>query len=1097
MKKFLLLVTLFAATYQLTFAQRVPISVVVTDETGSGLPGANVLIKGTTDGGITDANGKATLNATPDAVLQISSIGYTTKEITVGNRTVINHQMELDVTQLSEVIVTGYATEQKKDIVGSVAVVKTAELLATPSANVQSQLQGRSPGVTVSSDGTPGGSAKVRVRGFGSFGNSDPLYVIDGVPVTSNVDPTSNTNAQRTTSPIDNLNPADIESMQVLKDAAAASIYGARAANGVIIITTKKGSAGSAKFTYDGYYGSNFVNEKRFPDLLNAQEYGEMYWQQMKNAGIVQGTTQWTHPQYGTGATPVIPEYILVTGTGANNNTTLGGTALEALKISNPTLFAQYTDLANYNFATRQIVKSSDTDWFKETYNPAMQQSHQIGASGGSDRGNYAVGLNYFSQDNTTAKTNFFNRYTVRSNSSFKIKESIRLGENLQVSYQSQNNANNGSTAWTMHPLIPILNEGGDPASSAAPGISGDNALSRNPVTEPWRNRFDITENWGIFGNVFGEVDIVKGLTARTSFGIDQSSRRLKDFTPRTYEHAENTNANNLSIQANIATTWTWTNTLSYSKVFAEVHNFKIMAGTEAINSYFENTTAGRQDYNLLNQDNPDFQILDAGLGAQTNSGTFERNALFSLFGRVDYSYGDKYLFNATIRQDQSSKFASDTRTGYFPAVAAGWRISSEEFLKGISWINDLKLRASWGVIGNQTGLNFLNQYNVYVSTLGESYPIAGGNGAQTGSFNQSRIGNPAAQWEENVTTNIGLDATLFNNSLDFTVEWYQKQTNGLLVNYQPPFTGNTITVPALNVGDMQNTGIDLGITKRGNIIDGFKYEVGVTFSHYKNEVTRISDNPAATLVGGNTRAGNVTLTSVGNPISMFYGYQIEGFFNTQEEVDAYTAAGNSSYIPAKVGRWRMKDVNGDKVVNALDRTILGSPHPKFQLGTNIVLGYKNFDLTAFLFWNYGNKIYNQSRYSTDFNTFNMQRSARMLYESWTPELGDKAKLPILDLNDTYSNQAPTSYYVEDASYLRLKTLQLGYTFPRAIVSKLKIDKLRLYVQGQNLFTVTSKEYSGLDPDAGLSGGADLGMGVVNTSTPTPQQVLVGVSLGF
>ncbi|HZX75526.1 MAG TPA: SusC/RagA family TonB-linked outer membrane protein, partial [Cyclobacteriaceae bacterium] len=608
MKKFLLLVTLLA-TFQLTFAQRVPVTVTVTDETGSGLPGANVLVKGTTDGGITDANGKLTLNATPDAVLQISSIGYTTKEITVGNQTSISHQMVLDVTQLSEVVVTGYATEQKKDIVGSVSVVKTDQLMVTPAANVASQLQGRSAGVTVNTDGTPGGSAKVRVRGVGSFGNSDPLYVIDGVPGGN----------------IANLNPQDIESLQVLKDAASASIYGARAANGVVVITTKQGKTGTpAKVSFDSYYAENYFAKSNFPDMLNAQEYADMYWGLMKGAHTTLGASDtqyvpggagWTHPQYGTGVNPVLPEYILV----KDNGVLRGGTYLEGLRASNPTAFNALVAPSAYNFETHQIVKGADTDWFKETFKPAAQQSYQVGVNGGSNTGNYAVSMNIYDQNNTTSPYAWYKRYTLRSNTSFKIGKSIRIGENVQLGYINQRPGANTAQTWTMTASIPVYDIMGNPASSAAPGLVAVGDTGRNPITEAWRARFNKDQTYTIFGNVFAEVDIIKGLTARTSFGIDMANRSRLDFTPATYEHAENTavSGQNLNRRYDQNTTWTWTNTLAYSKTFADVHNFKILGGLEAINAYAENISATRTSQNntvpayALDQD-PNFMVLDA-----------------------------------------------------------------------------------------------------------------------------------------------------------------------------------------------------------------------------------------------------------------------------------------------------------------------------------------------------------------------------------------------------------------------------------------------------------------------------------------------------
>ena len=1088
--------------------QQSTITGTVKDASGQPVPGVSVLVKGSTNGTLTNPDGQYTLSAPLTSTLVFTYVGYISQEVPANNRKVINIKLLDDVSKLNEVVVTGYSTEQKKDIVGSVSIVNAEDLQTTPTGNVTSQLQGRAAGVTVSADGGLEGGAKVRIRGFGSFTGSEPLYVIDGVPVSANTT-SAGSRTGSTTSAIDNLNPNDIASVQVLKDAASASIYGARAANGVVIITTKKGKSGPAKVTLDSYTGINYVSSSDFPDVLNARQMGELYWKQMEGAFAATGNTaytvggaSWKHDQYGTGALPVVPEFILVN----NNGSRIGGAALEKMRISDPALFASLTDPANYKFQSHQIVKAGDTDWFDEIYNPAPITNIQLGASGGSNDGNYALSLNYLTRENTAAKTNTFDRYTLRANSNFKIKENIRLGENIQVSYGERkgDGSPDGSgpqTAWLMSPLIPVYDIMGNPASSAAPQLVSTNDPGRNQVTESYRNRFDNVSNYGVFGNVYAELDILKGLTARTSFGIDYSSRSGKNVTPITFEHAENTAANNISNLKNFSNTWTWTNTLNYHKTFGEKHDFKILVGSEAIRSYAEDLFAQRLGIAANLEDNPNFQVINSGIGAQTNSGTFRRSSLYSLFSRVDYAFAGKYLFNATLRRDESSRFSKNNRVGYFPAVAAGWRISAENFMKDIDFITDLKLRGSYGIIGNQSGLPDENQYNVYRSSLGEGYPITGAQSGFNDSYTLGSVANQNAKWEQNATTNIGLDASFFKGSLDFTLEVYKKSTKDLLVRNQAPVTGTMASQPFLNAGDMDNKGFDLGISKRGEIKAGFTYEVGVTFSKYKNNVTRILDNPLATITGAGSRLnGSPSLTRVGDPIGSFYGYQLDGFFNNQAEVDAFQTIYNPNgtttpWIPAQVGNWRIKDVNGDNLINALDRTILGTPHPDFQSSLNLSMGYKNFDFTAFVFWNQGGQIFNMSRFNTDFNTFQFNRSDRMLNESWTPELGNNAKLPKLNLLDTYSNSNVTDYYLEDASYVRLKTIQLGYTLPKNLVNKAKIDRVRVYVQAQNIFTSTNATV--LDPDAALNGDTDTAMGVIANTLPTPKQVLFGISVGF
>ncbi len=1045
----------------------------VTDaSTGEPLPGAYVVIQGTTTGTLSDADGNYSLEVSgDDAVLRFSSVGYEAQEVPVGSQTVINVQMITEITELSTIVVTGYSTEAKKDIIGSVAVVDMDEMLSTPSGNVGMQLQGRVAGVTISTNGTPGGSSKIRVRGFGSFSGSDPLYIIDGVPGS-----------------IDRLNPNDIESLQVLKDAASSSVYGARAANGVIIVTTKQGTSGATKLALDSYYGTNFVSKNDFPDLLNAREYGEMYWKAMKGAGRSYGDANWEHPQYGDGPEPVIPEYILV----LLNGNPIGGAELENLRTTDPAQFSSLVDPANYDFANHQIVKAGDTDWFDEVFHPASIQSHNLTLTGGSDQGRFMMGFNYFNEKSMTSKYAYFTRYTLRANSSFDVLKRIRIGENLQVSLQDRNNAwAQNPYIWT--PLIPVWDIAGKPAGAAAPGLM--DAEDSNPIGVDWRHRFDGSKSWSIFGNAFIEADILQDLTFRSSFGIDYFYTIDKVFEQKTTEGYTNQTVNGLYLNNLWGNVWTFTNTLNYSKTLGN-HTFKILLGTESINDFNQNIAASREEFSFEQVES--YQVLDAGTLNRDNSGSYSRSTLASLFGRLDYSYADKYIINGTLRRDGSSKFGKNNRWGYFPAAAIGWRISAEDFMQNMRWLTDMKLRASWGIIGNQTGLDAENQFSTFTSTDSESYPLAGTNTSYTPSATIVRLGNPDARWEKSVTTNIGIDASMLAGRIAVTADYFIKKIEDLLVTNQPPSTSPSATQPSINAGNMVNKGVDMSVTNRGRILGNLNYEVSLNFTKYNNEVTKVLDNPNATLQGGNTRLGNVTLTKPGNPISMFYGYEIEGFFNSQQEVDDYIAAGyNNTWNPPAVGRWKIKDINDDKVINDLDRTFLGSPHPDYQMGMNLSLAYMNFDLSAFLFFNKGGDIANIERFFVDFNTFALQRSARMLYDSWTPENTD-AMLPKLDINDTYSNRYFTDYFIEDGTYLRLRNLQLGYTLPQDMLNRFRMNNLRLYVQFQNLFTLT--KFSGLDPGISISGN-DLSMGVVGdqnaTGTPVPKQVVFGLNLGF
>ncbi len=1035
----------------------------VVDGQGLPLPGVTVVVKGTTNGTVTNLDGEYSLSDIPDGgVLVFSFIGMKTIEIEVGNQTIVNATLTEDVVGLEEVIITGYTMERKKDIIGSVSVVDTDEMQKTNASTVGSQLQGRAAGVFVQSDGSPEGEPKVRIRGFGSFGGSEPLYIVDGVPadgVTFN-----------------NLNPNDVESIQVLKDAASASVYGARAASGVIIISTKKGRVGKAKFSAKAYTGVNYVSSNGFPELLNAQEYGEYWWKSYEGAGLDP-----VHSQYGSGAVPVIPEYIKAGP--------YGGAYLEELRVSDPAKFAELVDPSNYNFESNQIVKSADTDWYDELFNPAAITNIQLGVTGGSEAGTYALSLSYFDQDETSNEWASFSRYTVRANSIFNLSKSFKIGENLQVAYTETSGSGSGTYGRYMNPLLPVWDIEGNPVSGAVAGMGN----ARNPIGDRWRERFDKKYVFNVFGNVFAELTILKDLVAKTTFGVSYNSSNLWDLTQQTFEHAENTSVSTLARTMDYSTSWTWTNTLSYSRKLGD-HTAKILLGSEAIRDYGDDIVATRVGYDI--NDDPNFVMLNTGLGTQSNSGGLTRQQLASVFGRLDYSYADKYLINATLRRDGSSKFGSNYRYGVFPAVGIGWRVSGENFMDGLTWLDDMKVRGSYGVIGNQTGLEAQNQYTRYSQSPISGYAMNGGNTIIPG-YATDAIGNPNARWEKSISTNVGFDATFLGGKYTLSMEYYIKETEDLLVENQAPFTGSSAGQPNVNIGNMTNKGIDISASARGKIGE-LSYNVDANFGLYKNNVDKVLESDDSFLSGADdSDMGIITRTEKGYPISYIWGFQLDGFFETQSEVDAYAAQYLTPITPA-VGRWRISDTNGDYIIDDNDKVQLGSPHPDFQVGFNIALKYKNFDLSTFIFWNQGGEIFNLMRRDLDMNKFQYNRSERMLYESWTPENSGSALLPKLDISDTETKMVASDYYVEDATFIRMKTLQLGYTFPSQTIRNIGIDALRIYVQAQNLFTILGgdKPFTGLDPDAAL-GGLDIAMGVMSTQNPTPKQIVIGLNLEF
>ncbi|KAA2245613.1 TonB-dependent receptor [Chitinophaga agrisoli] len=1026
------------------------------------LPGVSVMVKGSTKGTVSDAEGKYHLQIpNGNAILVFQYIGFDTRELPAADKSTAHVTLSSGTSSLSEVVVTGYTTQQKKDITGSVAVVNTKDLLSTPAGNFGQQLQGRAAGVTVTSNGAPGAGVAMRIRGIGTINDNGPLYVIDGVSTRSQS--------------LNSLNPNDIESIQVLKDAASASIYGAQASNGVVIITTKKGKAGTSKIAYDAYYGMQYPGKG--PDLLDTREWADLTWTSLRNAGQITANGNPNHPQFGNGQDAVVPYYILPAGKQEGQ-----------------------VDESKYDLATNQIVKANQagTDWYKQIFSPASIQNHQLTGSGGTDKGNYAFGLNYFNQQGILAYT-YFKRYSARINTSLLVKKNIKFGENLQVAFTESTGGNYGSgegnaivNAMRLPPIIPVYDIAGNFAGTRGAGLGN----ASNPYALLYRGKDNKTKGFRAFGNAYTEITLLKGLQFRSSFGIDYTTSNGYGFSYLNPEHSEPSANNSFSENASYNLRWVFTNTLTYKKILG-YHSLNVLLGTEAISENGRDLSGSRVNYFSTSQ-----QIWNLNNGdpsTQTNASTRTETALASMFGRIDYSFHDKYLFTGILRRDGVSRFAPAERYGIFPAASVGWRLSEEPFLKGVTWLDELKLRAGVGSTGNQEIPRAYNYAYEYGTAPGNSnYDLGGTSNSTVIGYYLANLGNPATVWESTVMTNIGLDLALFKNRLEVNAEWYDRRTNGMLTQPQLTALAGRGNAPFVNIGDMRNTGIDLGLNYRDKAGD-LQYEFGLTFSHYKNEVLRLGDSGTEQIFSGGTRYGTITLTQKGQPVSMFYGYQIEGIFQNEGEVKAHALqTGMDKNNPAKfVGKYKLKDMNGDGSVTLADRTFIGNPHPDFTYGFNISLAWHHFDLNLYLYGSQGNDIYNITKYYTDFQTFAGNRSKRMLYDSWRPD-NPNAKLPILDANDNISNGISHSYYIEDGSYLRAKNLQIGYTFSTALLRRVNIDQLRIYVQATNLFTITS--YSGLDPDimnADFTGGGDLNKGVDYGFYPNARQVLVGISLSF
>ncbi len=1059
-----------------SLAQKTVTGKVTDGESGAGLPGATVLIKGSSKGTSANAEGMYSIEVPSGASLVFSSIGYVSIEEVVGSRNVINVTLNPDSKALSEVVVTGYGTQRKKDITGAVTVVGAKELTATPTASVTQMLQGRASGVVVGNDNSPGGGTMVRIRGFGSVNNNSPLYVIDGVP---------------TQGTLNQLNPNDIESMQVLKDASAASIYGARAANGVVIITTKKGKAGEPSVTFDFYTGTQ--RPGKMLDLLNTQELGQYLYQADIGAGKnPSATSPSVQYKFGPNGEQTIADYIYPNIYGAL-----------------PSNYTYTNDIADPNLGKTafNITKANKegTDWQDVIFDPAPISNYQIGATGGTNSTKYAISGNYFKQDGILRYTKY-NRYSLRANTEFK-KKRFTIGENFTFSYDERQGITNNDEsnpimfAIRVHPIIPVFDITGGPVAlggtntSPYNGFAGSKGVNLgnapNPLARLYREKDNITKGTHGFGNFYGEIDIIKGLKARTSLGLEYNQYNRSEYFHRDIEAAEARAVNTLNVINSYDNSLTWFNTLNYEKTLG-VHSLNVLAGTEAVRTYAVGFQASRSSFAF---DDLPYRYLDAGSTAGlANAGAGAvMSRLFSIFGKVNYAYKDLLLADFTLRRDGSSRFSQAFRYGVFPAFSAGIRMTELDFMKEIKFLDDLKIRAGWGKTGNQLIPNVYNAYTLYApDPQNNAYDINGTGNNIVGGFDLVQFGNDKGKWETNTSTNVGFDAVLLKSRLELVFDWYNRITSDMLTQIAIPRTAGTGTIPYTNIGEVRNRGIDIGVNYRDKVGE-FRYQVGINFSHYKNEVLKLNDNPNATIFGFTTRLPAISATRAGLPIASYYGYIVDGVI--KDEAEAAAAPKFGTYT--REGTFKFRDVNGDGVITAADRTIIGNPHPDFIYGINVNLGYKNWDLTLFGQGVQGNQIFNYVRYWTDFNTFQGNRSKDMLYNSWKKS-GDDAKLPRLNSSDATSQQVST-YFLEDGSYLRLKNVQLSYSIPAKLVQKAGLSNAQIYVQGQNVFTLT--KYTGLDPDINLrrsgNDNQDTHMGIDEGAYPVAKSYLVGLRLGF
>lgn len=1055
------------------------ISGTVTDQTGEPLPGVTVSIEGTTIGTATDIDGKYTLDIPDGATLVFSFIGFQTQRVAAGSRSVVDVTLVEDISSLEEVVVVGYGTQRKSDLTGSVAVVNVREMQAQPAASPIEGLQGKATGVHIINTGAPGATPQIRIRGFSTINNNNPLYIIDGVPFEGK---------------LSWLNSSDIESMQVLKDASAASIYGARANNGVVIITTKSGQPGDPKISFDMYVGTQTPNRERFPKFLTPQQYAEYVYRRYINAGKTPGLSGTTGSNYGSDPTnPVLPDYLLAgTQTGHNITPADVDPSLYNYSLENPSQFYQITR-----------ANKEGTNWFEEITQNAPLQNYQLSITGGNDKSSYALSGGYFDQAGTFKYTHF-KRYTLRSNTRTKLlNDKLTIGQNLQYSHTSGNgfgvNENTSGSyqgegspigwAYRIQTIVPVYDIMGNFA-----GTRGDKlGNADNPLSILYRGKDNRNNSNQLFGNAFADLNVIEGLTLRTNFGLRYETWNGKSIGYPNPERSEgNFDNNTLSENQGIGTEWTWTNTANYTRSFNDTHNLTLLLGTEAIKGTTHSLSGSGRDF-FVTGDLNYYYINTAATNTAGSSGG--ANSLYSVFGRADYSYKGKYLISATLRRDGSSNFGPENRYGMFPAASAAWRVSQESFMENSSWLDDLKIRAGYGVTGNQSIPSF--QYlRRFASGINNSfYPITGGE-LRSGLWT-SNYDNRSIKWEERSSINIGLDYTLFDFKIDGSIEWFNTATDGVLYPVpQPSAAVGSGASPYINSGNIKNSGVEFAINYRHNATafssDSFQFDVGASISSYKNVLESlaptVSEQPYLTLRGVTT-----SVMRAGAPLGSFYGYNVIGINQSEEDI-----LNNPSYNGARVGGFKYEDVSGpdgspDGIIDGFDRTVIGNPHPDFIYSLSFNASYKNFDLNMFFNGSQGNDLFDLTRQYTDFYAFPGSVSVRTL-DAWSPENPNSMMPSAYDEPPTIEYQS-SSYYVQDGSFFRMKNLQLGYNFPVANMFGRYVKGLRVYVSATNLFTITS--YSGMDPEVSQYSSTFTAPGVDMGVYPVPRQYLFGVNLNL
>ncbi|MGI4875441.1 MAG: SusC/RagA family TonB-linked outer membrane protein [Janthinobacterium lividum] len=1021
----------------ITAPQDVPVTGRVTDMKGEPLPGVTVLVKGTTIGATTDANGQFSLTVPESGRLVFSSIGYASQEFAIGSTTVFQVKLQDDTQSLKEVVVVGYGTQSRQDLTTAVSSVSGTSLARQPVASFDQALQGQTPGVQVTAgSGAPGGAINVRIRGNSSLSLSgSPLYVIDGIPVFPNYEQEINNNNQRL-NPLAALNPNDIERIDVLKDGAASAIYGLRAANGVVVITTKRGKVGQAQVGLSAYYGRQYLRKKL--DVLNSQQFAKEYNEILTNGGRAPAFTDPNNPLY--------------TGDAAN-----------------PGPF--------------------NTDWQDAIFRPASIQSYQLNVSGGTDKTRYYVAGGYFKSDGININSGF-DRYNFKINLDQQLSSRFRVGTSLNASRTSTNGSvrseaalgNSGTVlgALTQLPTIPVRN---------TDGTYGTNTytLSDNPVGNLLETS-NLAAVYQFQNNLYAELDVLKDLTLRSTFGIDFRSSAENSFYSINYpgtSAADPSTRGSANVGNSLSLNWLNENTLTYNKTFGDKHHLTLLGG-ESMQSYDRRTSGGGTRGFTSNA----VPYLSAGATANGIPYSYEEQySLLSFYGRAIYNYDDRYLATVSYRADASSRFSGANRFGYFPAVSLGWHISKEKFFPESKTVSDLKLRASYGAVGNselQTPYQRFSTYSLGYNYQGTGTAIVGG-----GSTNV--IGSDV-RWETTYQYNAGIDLGMFNNRVTFTFDIYNKRTEGLLTAVNIPQSTGAGTLNVIqNVGTAQNRGIEIGIvtTNVESKDGGFGWTTNFNVTGNRNKLVDLgtttntkNEQIPRTLVGG------YNIQQPGSPFGSFYGHQVLGIVQSDAEG---TALPKQNSLAPKAGDIRFQDTNGDGVVNDDDRIIIGNPNPKAFFGFTNNFSYKGVELSVFFQSSVGNDVYNQNRTITEGQTTALNQSTAVL-NHWTPT-NTNTDVPRPVFGDPNGNNRVSTRFIEDGSYVRLKNLTVAYTVPVGISKHAAIKNLRVYATALNLITWTN--YSGYDPEVAADPLANTNLGRDYGVYPQARTYTVGLNATF